>query len=42
MVAHKILDFILNDEEIRNVGGDRIAFALRCIANTLENASART
>lgn len=39
IAAHKILDFILNDEEIRNMGDARIISTLRCIANSMENTS---
>lgn len=39
VAAHKILDFILNDEDIRNMGETRIISTLRCIANSMENIS---
>lgn len=37
IAAHKILDFILHDEAIRNMGEAKIISTLRCIANSLEN-----
>lgn len=39
VAAHKILDFILNDEDIRNMSEARIISTLRCIANSMENTS---
>lgn len=39
IAAHKILDFILYDEAIRNMGEERIISTLRHIANSMEGQS---